>query len=134
MSEINVNTVVLKTINNSKQDVFDENFEHFQLVSDKYNKFAINRCLFRFKDTILSVNTVNQYNLISDEMHFDFLNALVRKGYRFSSKVKNESNVVIEYFMEKYNCSWKTACEYYNVLNDKQKQKLLKVENERRSV
>lgn len=105
---------ILNSINYSKNFVLNEETNKY------YVKYMINKGLSMGKDTIFYANEMNRYPNVSNIMHHDFLNGIIRKSKRFNKWLKSEKNDdinMVKFFMK---CSTKKAKETLSLLKEEQ--------------
>jgi hypothetical protein len=97
----------------SKQDIWDEDSESV------YSQWLTNKALSYHYDTVMLANLVNSFPIeIDNELHYRFLHNLVEKKRRpFNKWQKPEEDELISLIQEAYQCNWKQAVSYLNLLN-----------------
>lgn len=100
--------------------------ENDVLAEKGYIPFITNRTMSYHYETVLIANMVNQWHHIDNRPQYEFYKAVVRPKKRFAKWEKSEKDAFINTLTELYNCSVKTAEQYASLLNEEQKQELLK--------
>jgi hypothetical protein len=127
---MNVLSETLKSINYQKNDLYAENNPDKDLIDKAYSKFFINRCLYRFKDTILVVNMINKYGDLFNIAHYDFLRCFLPSKSRFSKNHVVDSNLLVDFYRTHYGLNNIKARQYVTILSNDQKLQLIKqIEN-----
>ncbi len=99
---------------------FSRNFVLDDSTDKAYNKYLLNKGLSMGEDTIFYAAEMSRYSHITNNMHHDFLNGVVRKRKRYNKwikSVKDDNIKVIKFFMQ---CSISKAKEILNLLNETQ--------------
>ena len=91
-----------------------------QLPIDDYNAYIINRAMSFGIDTILFANEMNIYNILDNQMQYDFYYYGVPKKKRFNKWQKRDEVKDIDVIVEYYNCSFTKALEYAKILTVEQ--------------
>lgn len=105
---------ILNSIYHSRNFVLDE------LTDKLYNKYMINKGLSMGQDTIFYAAEMNRFSHISNNMHHDFLNGVVRKRKRFNKWIKSEKDndiKILKFFMK---CSINKAKEVLSLIDENQ--------------
>ncbi len=105
---------ILNSIYFSRSFVLDENTEK------AYVKYVLNKGLSMGEDTIYYAAEMSRFSHITNHMHHDFLNGVVRKRKRYNKWIKStkDDNIkIVRFFM---NCSISKAKEVLTLLNEAQ--------------
>lgn len=103
---------------------YGKNFILNEETNKNYVKFMINKGLSMGRDTIYYANEMNTYPDLTNNMHHDFLNGIVRKNKRFNKWVKSDKNDdinMVKFFMK---CSTDKAKVALSLLDEEQLKKL----------
>ena len=104
----------VNSINTTKVNMM-RGTENDALAEKGYSAFVTNRALSYHTDTLLYANEMNRLHDLPDKMQYEYLLHSVRKGKRFSKWAKKDMTV-IEKVAKYYQCNYKRAQEYMELL------------------
>jgi hypothetical protein len=82
-----------------------------------YAPYMINRALSWFGDTVQYANLMNQNSHLDPKLQYDFLQATIKKGKRFSKWHKKHSDEDIDRIKDLYHVNEVVASEYLDLIN-----------------
>lgn len=107
----------LNSINYTKKNILEEDI----LLEKQYVPFVVNRYLSYFPDTLMHSNQMNRVSFISKKDQYEYLINAIRKRKRYSKWKKKEDDInkeiSLKNIMEYFECSYRRAEEYFNILN-----------------
>jgi hypothetical protein len=110
----------LNSINYTKKNILEEDI----LLEKQYVPFIVNKYLSYFPDTLMHSNQMNKLSFISKKDQYEYFINAIRKRKRYSKWKKKEDNlqkeISLKNIMEYFECSYKRAEEYLNILNNHQ--------------
>ena len=110
----------LNFINYTKKNILEEDI----LLEKQYVPFIVNKYLSYFPDTLMHSNQMNKLSFISKKDQYEYFINAIRKRKRYSKWKKKEDNlqkeISLKNIMEYFECSYKRAEEYLNILNNHQ--------------
>lgn len=110
----------LNSINYTKKNILEEDI----LLEKQYVPFIVNKYLSYFPDTLMHSNQMNKLSFISKKDQYEYFINAIRKRKRYSKWKRKEDNlqkeISLKNIMEYFECSYKRAEEYLNILNNDQ--------------
>lgn len=107
----------LNSINYTKKNILEEDI----LLEKQYVPFIVNKYLSYFPDTLMHSNKMNHFSFLSKKDQYEYFINSIRKRKRYSKWKKKDENlskeINIKNIMEYYDCSYKKAEEYLNLLS-----------------
>lgn len=117
----------LRSINETKENLYDRDDIPTSEMDRSYNKFMVGRFLSHSPDTIAAAAAVNRTGNMPQKWHYDFLRMMVRKRKRYVKLPKPSYGKEIAAIMEYYGCSTRRAVEYANMMSDDRKAEIVKI-------
>lgn len=110
---------IWSSLTTTKDHVFDEQSD---LADKTYNSFVINKGMSQFHDTVLLANEMNQRHNLPNKLQYDFYFYLLPKSKKYTKWTKANHDNYVKYIKVYFNCSFKKAKEYNNLLSQKEKE------------
>ena len=106
----------LNSINHTKKNLIDED----PSIEKEYPPYIINRCFSGHLDAVLFANEMNNYNLLSKKMQYDFFINILRTKKRFSPWIRKDKIKDLDYVKRYYGYSNEKALQVLKILTKQQ--------------